>query len=717
MGNTAISSVSAPTSIPYGSTADVIVTGTLTATSTTQPADTDVVVVSLKTACCSPQVVSPPQQLTWTEDSSPANTWSAPISVTFSNLALPPGDYEFEINFAGDTTLCPPLDPACYTQRFCVCDASGEEPVTTSCNPCSDPISTLNRVMRDRTVSDAVSELLQGAADKGLSNSLNNPAGPLVQKALTTLSKAFAGTDAVRAKGECCHGQLHLEIYVRDSMSGRYELLRRELRQNIDVQLIDGNNNLASNTRSRDDREDLFSEVEAGQVTVAFPSEIVEGAELSDYYEVRTPGDTEFRGYTRAPIEQSATTGSSAGSTGAAPSAAKKGAMAGLEEDVKDLFRKKKTGGKIPPLSAAIGPDRTNSARLDNVPEDAEETPTPTPGIFTAGIWRGGDTTMRCFLDPPPAQVRCFSLLEGEGCGCLPGKQFISCVAISVWRGDRRVVCNPTGNSGCTGFRLSPGWYTFTAPEEVTIEGCNYGLASSSPISAFLGTGQCCSDIYFRYKKKGNEIEVISQICYPDADNPYVEATNNFAGMSYLLIGENNPDFVPQELTTADGGALCFRNLAAGAYLLFCQAPSTFGTQPVQPVYPKNGRLALTVFGGQTTRVPVLVKFRACNTTPAVLDGISRDDEGEVVPKQLVRVLNDAGRVVAAGVTDENGIYSIQIYDAENLTIAIGSQQTAVSKSDIQADMKQVGTPPLPSPRRTLQGALQRSELVSAFRE
>jgi hypothetical protein len=699
--------------IPYGTTpADLNVSVTLTANSSAQPSGTDVLVVSLKTPCCSPQVVSPPQQIPWTEGTT-TGTWTTtgPITVTFSNLTLSPGDYEVEVKFAGDTTVCPPLDPACYTQGFCVCGPPEVEPLNTSCTPCSDPIQTVNRVMRDRTVSDAVSELLQGAAQNGFSSLLSPPAaGSNVNKALTTLSNAFAGKDAVRAKGECCHGQLHLETYIRDSVGGRYELLKRELRQNIPVQLIDANNDLAANIRNSDDREDLFSEVEAGLITLAFPSDIVEGAELSDYYEVQTPGDRDFKSFTRAPIEQGTNTQSSGETAAAGKSGTIKGTIAGLEGDVKDLFRKKKSGGKTTPTGRSIEAERS-----DIGPGGDEQSPIPTPGGFQALIWRGGDTTMRCFLNPPLAEVRCFSLLEDKGCGCLPGKQFISCVAISVWRGDRRVTCNPTGDSGCTGFKLGPGWYTFSAPECVNIEGCNYALASNSPVSAFLGAGQCCSDIYFRYKKKGNEIQVISKICYPDASNPYVEAFNNFAGMQYLLVSDSDPTFVPQQQTTADGSAFCFRNLPAGAYSLYCQAPPTYGAQPVQPVNPEGGRLSLTVFGGQNSAVPVEVKFRTCTTAPAVLNGVVRDEYGLAIPGQLVKFLDNQGRVKGAAVTNTQGVYTFQMYTAEDVMIVFASQQFAVSKAQIQAVMKTVGTPQLPSPDATMEGTVQRAELVGGF--
>jgi hypothetical protein len=203
---------------------------------------------------------------------------------------------------------------------------------------------------------------------------------------------------------------------------------------------------------------------------------------------------------------------------------------------------------------------------------------------------------------------------------------------------------------------LAPGWYQFTAPEEVKIYGCTYALASSSPISAFLGARQSCSDIFFTYKKKGVVIEVISEILYPDPTNPYVEARNNLAGMSYLLLREGDSSFAPQQQTTTEGSALRFENVPVGTYLLFCQGPPTYDSMPVEPFRPEKGYMALRVFGGQThSKIPVLVKFRQSRTTPAVLDGYVRDDTGQVIPSQVVQVLDASGRVIAAGLTDASG--------------------------------------------------------------
>jgi hypothetical protein len=317
---------------------------------------------------------------------------------------------------------------------------------------------------------------------------------------------------------------------------------------------------------------------------------------------------------------------------------------------------------------------------------------------------------MKLILRPPAARVRCFSFLDGDDC-CGQGKQYISRVSISATQGADFIACKPTGDSGCSGFLLNPGWYAFSAPEEITIENCNYVLGSSSPISAFLGAGQGCSDIYFSYKKKGNEIMVISEIDSALGGDPYETAKENFPGMQYLLLLEGDPSSAQQQTTTT-GGPVLFRNLTAGTYQLFCQAPATYASQPVAPVSPAGGRLTLRIFAGQKSRVPVVVKFRTSTTAPAVLDGYVRDETGQAVPQQLVQVLNYANCLVAAGLTDGNGYYSIQIYSADNLTIVVGTQQIAVSRSQLQLAMRTAGTPALPSPDAELNLEMQTSEVA-----
>jgi hypothetical protein len=109
------------------------------------------------------------------------------------------------------------------------------------------------------------------------------------------------------------------------------------------------------------------------------------------------------------------------------------------------------------------------------------------------------------------------------------------------------------------------------------------------------------------------------------------------------------------------------------------------------------------------------VTFRTGITAPAVLNGYVRDETGQSIPGQLVTVVNLAGCVIAAAVTDANGLYSLQIYVAENLTILWGTQSIPVSKSQIQAAMTTVGTPALPSPGASMELAMQTSELVQGL--
>lgn len=519
-------------------------------------------------------------------------------------------------------------------------------------SPGNNLVTAVKRVLCDPEVNVGVTQLLREASNQVAGTATDSKT--VVQNALTRIANAFAGSDAVKAKGEAFGGQLLLEIYLDDAVSGKEEPLSPELLRNIDAQLIDANLDLAASTRTYERRGILFSNVEAGTVSVALPPDIAEGAEISSKYFVTDPGGGQFHSFTR----KTATT----------------------------------TTTSQQRLLAQGGSQNQTSG-------------------FQAKISAGQQTKIKLVLKPQTAQVRCFSCLEWEISGCQQGKQFISSVPVRAMQGERIIDSGQTGPTGYFPFKLRPGWYTFSALQEVAIEGCNYTLASNSPVSAYLGADQRCSDIFFAYKRKGNEIEVIPEICHPDVGDPNEEVRENFPGMQYLLLLEGDPTFVQQQ-TTADGGALYFRNLAAGTYLLFCQAPATFGSHPVQPVYPENGRLTLRIFAGQTASVPVLVKFRTGTTAPAVLDGFVRDGTGQSVPELLVQIVNSAGCVVAAGLTDATGFYSIQIYSAEDLTIVAGAQKIPVAKSQIQADMKTIGTPALPSPRAARELAVQRSELT-----
>jgi hypothetical protein len=558
-------------------------------------------------------------------------------TVTVSGLAIGGPD-------AGNYTLTQPTATATIT--------------AAQTSPGNNLVTAVKRALCDPSVNIGVTQLLREASNQLAGNATDSK--QVVQSALSRIADAFAGTDAVKAVGEAYGGQLLLEIYLDDAVIGKKEPLSLELR-NIDVQLIDANLDLAASTRTYDRRGILFSNVEAGTVSVALPSKIAEGAEISDDYSVTDPGGSQFNSFKRTRTTTTTTT------TSQKPPSAQGGSQS------------------------------------------------PTNG-FQATIAAGQQTRMKLFLTPPASHVRCFSSLEGDGSGCHQGKQYISSVSVRAMQGDRVIESGQTGASGCFPFTLRPGWYTFSAVQEVTIDGCNYTLASSSPVSAYLGADQGCSDIFFSYKRKGNEIQVVSEICHPDVGDPNEDVKENFPGIQYLLLLEGDQTFAQQQ-TTTDGGPVYFRNLTAGTYWLFCQAPATFGSLPVTPVSPETGRLTLRIFAGQVSRVPVLVKFRNSTTAPAVLEGFVRDDTGFPIPQQVVQVVNSAGCVVAAGPTDATGFYSIQIYSADDLTIVAGTQQIPVSKSQIQTDMKAVGTRALPSPRATLRRAVQASELVGFVNE
>lgn len=688
--------------------------------------------------------------------------------------------------------------PAAMSTKPCSCQSEAT-PSGFDCNPCSDPIATANRVIRDPNVSNAVSELL-GVAAKNAGDSANMKS---VQGALEGIAKAFAGKDAVRAKGESCGGQLRLSFEIQDPVTNRRTALDAQLASSVLPRLIDQNWNLAANASTFEGDSHVFRDVEPGLVRVGLAAEIVDGGEISPLYRVKYPNETGFREFQKLPPSNTGTAATTVTLTSDADPTVPENTPITFTASLSQSTSSK-PGGKVTfysypdpdydtspppteldtvtvsdgeatskavtlpaglyaitatysgdenyapaisnPLVEEVGQPYTwgqgpaggtdsqsgnptgtaqnKDARVVNRGSVAPKTrassralrgvqPLLTQG-FVAQIFAGMETAIKLVLIPPAAHVRCFSWLDGEGAGCLQGKQYISRVAISAMQGDNFVACKATSDSGCSGFKLNPGWYTFSAPEDITIEGCNYTLSTSSPVSAFVGAGQCCSDIFFRYKKKGNEIQVISKISFVDPGNPNKEVNTNFAGLQYLLLRDNDPTFVQQQ-TTSDGSAVYFRNLAAGAYLLFCQAPATYGSQPVQPVYPQGGRLALTVFAGQTSAVPVQVTFRTGITAPAVLNGYVRDETGQSIPGQLVTVVNLAGCVIAAAVTDANGLYSLQIYVAENLTILWGTQSIPVSKSQIQAAMTTVGTPALPSPGASMELAMQTSELVQGL--
>lgn len=93
---------------------------------------------------------------------------------------------------------------AAMSKNPCSCQ-SEETSSDFDCNPCSDPIATANRVIRDPNVSSAVSELL-GAAARSVKDDGSARVPKMVHGALEGIARAFAGKDAVPAKGEICGG-------------------------------------------------------------------------------------------------------------------------------------------------------------------------------------------------------------------------------------------------------------------------------------------------------------------------------------------------------------------------------------------------------------------------------------------------------------------------------------------------------------------------------
>jgi hypothetical protein len=552
-------------------------------------------------------------------------------------------------------------------------------PSTFPCEPCTDLISTAKRVLRDPKANAAISEYILGMA--GASS------GPK-KNVLEKIAKVIEGRDALKAVGESCRAQIRLEMWTVDAISNQPRKLQGEELREIDVHLLE-DGDLADVASTYEEREIFFSSVTARvdktRLSVLFSRELTRA--VSPVYLTSDPDSQNFTNvFIRDPHQTYVN---------------QNGVV---------------TPGNFPNLPSKWV---TETQLRDAKPVKA----------FELSSIAGSTSRAKFIILPHPAHVRVFSCVEGdpcclqgscvdedcrcsqcdcpkEECSCTKSKQYISKVAITASSKGSFVKCGKTSDSGCLNFDLTPGWYQFSAPEEVKIEGCNYTLCSSSPISVYLGANQFCSDIFFCYKKKGTEIEVISEIEYPDPGNPYKEARNNLPGMQYLLLRECDPSFIQQQ-TTKDGSALRFENVPAGTYLLLCQGPPTYNSQPVEPVDPEYGRMALRVFAGQAhSKIPVSVKFRQSRTTPAVLAGFVRDNTGSPVPQTLVQAVTSGGAIVAAGLTDANGLYSFQIYKAENLTIVAGTQQIAVSKSEIQADMS-TGPKMLPSPRMAMLDAVE----------
>jgi hypothetical protein len=614
---------------------------------------------------------------------------------------------------------------------------------SSDCVPCTDLISTVKRVLRDPGVNKHVSEYLRGRADN---NSTTQ------SQALNDLADAVAGCDAIQATGPSCTTAIQLEIFIWDALNQKLRQLEREELEAVTVRLLE-NGTLAANAPSFEGKKMIFRSASAGAgtfssglqpqltqnkpntnypqtVSLLFSAEFAAQSGIAPIFKGTEPGGATFNFYSTAPPKQPVDSDGTAGN-------------AEQNQSTNDVSRKTISQTESTPQFERNGSQSGAQSALKQALaawglEEKKYKEVEPVGAFALRYRGGVMTQAQCLIIPQLSQVRCLSVVEGDPC-CLQGawveeecqcgkgcstaecrceksRQYISGVSICAFHEGIPAGCHQTGKSGCSGFELAPGWYQFTAPEEVQIYGCNYSLCTPSPISAFVGARQSCSDIFFTYKKKGAMIEVISEIVYPDPTNPYVEARNNLAGMSYLLVREGDSSFAPQQQTTIDGGALRFENVPVGTYLLFCQGPATYDSLPVEPFRPENGRMALRVFGGQThSKIPVLVKFRQSRTTPAVLNGYVRDDTGQPIPSQVVQVLDQAGRVIAAGLTDTNGVYSIQIYKAENVTLAFGSQQFAVPKAQIQAAMT-TGPARLPSPMLAMETAVESAEILGAGR-
>ncbi|HVI08340.1 MAG TPA: carboxypeptidase-like regulatory domain-containing protein [Candidatus Binatia bacterium] len=606
---------------------------------------------------------------------------------------LPPGKYKVQINI-GDTST--DLEPTLVVNQIPSADCG--------CTPCNDLTTTAQRALRDPKMAEGIGELLHEVA--------KDPPGWLggkdAGKALGLISSAFSGRDAVKAVGPSCTAMLLCQFFLDDVTTESSELLDLEDLRLIQANLIDKNGDLVESVRSDSENGILFPAVTVGPdqtARVAFPSEFAEGAELLDEYRVTDPGGRVFNARCRNltpqdPQKQKKAADAKDGEN-AAPANAKEGSA-----DSSVLKKIVKAVEKFPEELINAVDHRQEAGENQKNPDEQENN-----RYFSAPLASGKRTIIRFHLRPAAAHVRCFSRLEGDS-SCGSGQQYISRVAIAAQRDGVLVGCQPTGDAGCSGFNLPGGWYQFSAPEEIKIGGCNYTLCSASPVSAFLGARQTCSDIFFSYKKKGNEIYVVSQISSPDTTDPNQLVKVNFPGVTYLLVREDDLSFMQQQTTDAEGTPLSFQNLPAATYLIFPQAPLTYNGLPVGLEYPDQGRLALRVFGGQkNSKIPLKIRFRTGTTGPAVLQGVVRDNTGQPDPGQLVQARNGKGALVAAGVSNSTGFYSFPLYSLEDITLIVGAQQAPISKAQLQASATTVAAA-LPSPRLEMQPLLQAAELV-----
>jgi hypothetical protein len=438
-------------------------------------------------------------------------------------------------------------------------------------------------------------------------------------------------------------------VEFRQTDGTKTEFLSQDRLRKINLQIIDSNGNLAAGNGVVEHGAIRFENVEAGDVSIALQTEFLTEAAA-----------------------------------------------------ISDKYEVRQGTGKFLPL------DRKGVLRARGFFRGAKD-----GGPFLATVPKGEETTVRLTLQPKMAVVRCFSALQPEAGGCTSGKQYISKIAINAMRDGHLVECGSTNEAGCSPFELSPGWYTFSAPQDVVIDGCTYTLATSSPITAFVAAGQMCSDLVFQYKRKGNSISVSTFLSRPEVDDPKETVTEDLSGMSYLLLREGDGSFSAQ-MTATGTEHITFPGLQAGTYWLFFIPPSATGSKSIRPVYPIGGRLTLTLFNGQANPVSVRGHFKTVpKAKPATLQGFVRDDSGRPVAQQIVQAVNHSGYVVAAAVTNDSGTYSMLIYEAIDLQIVAGTKQSAVSRSELHKELQSLIAPAIPPDIEGVGAILQEPLLVS----
>lgn len=559
-----------------------------------------------------------------------------------------------KVTVSGLSLTGPDADNYTVNQPTATAEITAARPAASRPEPGNNLGSAIKRVMQDSKVNTSVAQVLSrvSASLKG-----NSKVGPeVVQTALDNIVNAIAGNDAVQAKCEPCNGQIRLSVRQVDTNTKDWKdakLLNEEVLGELarQVRLLNDSFEVVSGQPVLDGDSLLFDRVSVGVVSIAWTA----GITLLDHYVVKRPDDQDFKRYRRSGKTAAAAQWGFSSATGSATALA----------------------------------------------------PTPT---FQAQVDAGQCTNVCNFIAPALAHVRCLCRLTEEGC-CSGGKEYIESVCITASRGEIGKQACATGPDGSSEFDLPKGWYTFSAPEEIVIGGCNYELCCGSPISAYVGPGQSCSDIVFSYRKGSNEIVLDALICHPDINDPDQEvAPENFPGMQYLLLRDCDQTFVQQQ-TSTDGSPVYFQNLPAGTYSIYCQAPQRWGTLPVKPVNPEGGRMTLRVFAGQANPIPVPVIFHTCDRAPAVLDGYVTDETGQAMPQQLVKVVNRAGSLVAVGVTDTTGQYLIQVYCAEDVTVIANGEQIQYSRKQLQSAMAQIVKPGPEYAKKLLGGLLDSADI------